>query len=107
MSDDKFAIRDIIDIEFKRVQIQHHPNFAEWYKNLSSHTQEVVNRILVDDVTPDLILFAQDAPDDEWNEYQFLRFISGGNPSEEARTFLTRYSLGEVFDSVEETGCVD
>jgi hypothetical protein len=107
MSDDQSMIRDGINSELKRVQIQNHPNFPAWHASLKPHARQVLDLILEEDVTPELILFAQEAPGEEWEEFQFLRVIGGGNPGPSAQAALTNFSLGDILISVEDFGKVD
>jgi len=107
MSEDKSNIHDGIDSELKRVQIQNHLNFPAWYASLKPHAQQVFDLVLEDDVTPDLILLAQDAPKEEWDEFQFLRVIGGGNPNPSVQAALTNFSLGDILISVEDFGKID
>jgi len=93
-------LRDIIENELRRVLIQNHPSFADWYVMLGSHGQEVVENILKEDVTAELIHFAQESPDEEWNDFQFLRMIGGGNPNPAIASTLTNFVLGDILDEV-------
>ena len=97
-------IRDLIQNEFRRVLIQNHPDFASWYAALGLHAKQVIDRILVEDVTPELILFAQEAPDHEWDVFTFLRMIGGGNPNPAISSVLTNLTLGYILDEVREFG---
>jgi hypothetical protein len=107
MSEDQTNIRDSINSELKRVQIQNHPNFPAWYASLKPHARQVLDLILEDDVSPELIAFAQESPEEEWNEFQFLRVIGGGNPNPNVQAALTNFSLGDILISVEDFGKVD
>jgi len=107
MSEDKSNIHDGIDSELKRVQIQNHPNFQEWYATLKSHARQAIDLVLEDNVTPELILFAQNVPKDEWDEFQFLQVIGGGNPDPSIQAALTNFSLGDILISVEDFGKID
>lgn len=93
-------LRDIIENELRRVLIQNHPNFAAWHALLGSHGQEVVDNILEDDVTAELIRFAQESPDEEWNDFQFLRMTGAGNPDSAITSTLTNSVLGGILDEV-------
>ena len=104
MTEEQSDIRDLIDSELKRVQIQNHPNFPVWHAALKTHAQYVIDLILEEDVTPELIQLAQEAPTEEWEEYQFLRVIGGGNPKPDVQAALTNGSLGEILFSVEGFG---
>ena len=101
MSEKKAIIRNEIDSELRRVQIQNHPNFSAWYASLKPYAQQVFDLILEDEVTPELISLAQDAPDDEWEEFQFLRVIGGGNLDQSVMPILTNFSLFDIFYHVE------
>ncbi len=70
----------MIDNEMKRVKIQNHPKFSAWHASLQPHARQIVDQILEDDITPELIIFAQEVPDDERDAYQFISMIAGGNP---------------------------
>ena len=97
-------VRDAIENELRRVLIQNHPNFAEWYTNLGPHARQVIDNILEEDVTPELISFSQEAPEDEWNASQFLCVIAGGNPSPGVALALTNFALGDILIEVQEFG---
>jgi hypothetical protein len=96
MDKDDPDIREGIDNELKRVQIQNHRNFSAWHEALKPHARQVIDCILEEDVTPGLILLAQEAPEDEWDNDQILRIIGGGNPNPSIRTSLTNFSLQEI-----------
>ncbi len=93
-------LRDLIQNEFRRVLIQNHPDFARWYASLGLHAKQVIDRILEEDVTPELILFAQEAPIDEWEMFTVLRMIGGGNPNPAIASVLTNLTLGYILDEV-------
>jgi hypothetical protein len=107
MSEDKSNIHDGIDSELKRVQIKNHPNFPEWYATLKPHARQAIDLVLEDNVTPELISFVQDVPEDEWDEFQFLGVIGGGNPDPKVQAALTNFSLGDILISVEDFGKMD
>jgi hypothetical protein len=94
-------IREGIDNELKRVQIHNHRNFSAWYEALKPHSRQVIDSILEEDVTPELILLAQEAPDDEWHSEQILRIIGGGNPNPSIQSALTNFSLQEILFAVQ------
>jgi hypothetical protein len=89
----KSQIRDIIDNEFKRIKIQKHPNYAGWYSSLSTYAQLVVESVLEEDISPDVISFAQDSPSDELEDYEFLRVIADSNPGPGKMIGLTNTAL--------------
>jgi hypothetical protein len=93
-------IRDLIQNELRRVLIQNHPEYPPWYSSLGFHAKQIIDRILEEDVTPDLILFAQQAPDEEWAMFTFLRMIGGGNPNPAIASVLTNLTLGYILDEV-------
>ena len=93
-------LRDLIQNEFRRVLIQNHPNFANWYSSLRLHGKRIIDGILEEDVTPELILFAQEAPIDEWDAFTFLRMIGDGNPNPAIASALTNLTLGYILDEV-------
>lgn len=97
-------LRDLIQNEISRVLIQNHPNFSIWFSALGPHGQQVIQNILDEDVTPELILFAQEAPEEEWDEYIFLRMIGGGNPNPAVSSVLTNLALGDILRDVRELG---
>jgi hypothetical protein len=97
-------LRDLIDNEFKRVKIQNHPNYPAWYEVLKPFARQIVDLILEEDLTPEYILFAQDAPEEEQEEYQFLLIIAGGNPNPTLMPALTNFTLGDILLEVREFG---
>src|SRR5215212_4357702 len=99
---DPADLRDQIDNEFKRVKIQNHPNYSAWYLALKPHAHHILDFILQEDLTPEYILLAQDAPDEEKEEYQFLLIIAGGNPNPAIMAALTNFTLADIFLEVRE-----
>ena len=97
-------LRDAFENELRRVLIQNHPNFSEWYRSLGIHARQVIDNILEEDVTPELIVFSQQAPVEEWNAYQFLAVIAGGNPNPNVALALTNFALGDILTDVREFG---
>lgn len=103
----KADIKDSIDNEFKRVKIQNHPNYSGWYASLKRHAKEVIDYLLEHDVTPGLILFAQEAPAEEWEEFGFLRVIGEGSPAPFSLPGLTNFTLGDILYDLREFGKTD
>ena len=97
-------LRDLIDNELKRVKIQNHPNYSTWYAALKPFARQIIDFILEEDLTPEYIIFAQEAPEEEQEEYQFLLIIAGGNPSPMLMTALTNFTLGDILLEVRESG---
>ena len=95
-------LRDAFENELRRVLIQNHPNFPEWYSTLGAHARHVIDDILEEDVTPELIAFSQQAPEEEWNSFQFLAVIAGGNPNPNVALALTNFALGDILIEVRE-----
>jgi hypothetical protein len=96
----KSQIRDAIDNEFKRVKIQNHPKYSEWYGSLSTYAQLVVESILEEDVSPDVISFAQDSPHGELEDYPFLRVIAECDPTPFNLLGLTNISLQYILEDL-------
>ena len=97
-------LRDLIQNELRRVLIQNHPNFPAWYSSLGFHAKQIIDRILEEDVTAELIHFAQESPDEEWRDFQFLRMIGGGNPNPAISSTLTNFVLGDILEEVRKFG---
>lgn len=93
-------LRDTFDNELRRVLIQDHPNFAGWYGQLGPHARQVLDNILEEDVTPELIAFSQEAPQEEWQAFQFLAVIAGGNPNPSVALALTNFALLDILVEV-------
>jgi hypothetical protein len=100
----KADLKDLIDNELKRVKIKNHPHYTGWYETLKPYSRQIVDFILDEDLTPDYIAFAQDAPVDEKHEYQFLSIISAGNPSLSTMPGLTNFTLGDILLEVQNFG---
>ena len=94
--------RDAFDNELRRVLIQNHSNFAKWYSMLAPHARQVLDNILEEDVTPELISFSQEASPEECREFQFLAAIAGGNPDPEVALALTNFVLANILGEVRE-----
>jgi hypothetical protein len=97
-------LRDAFNNELRRVLIQNHPNFSEWYKKLGLHARQVIDNILEEDVTGELITFSQQAPEEEWAAAQFLAVIAGGDPNPNVALALTNFALGDILLGVREFG---
>jgi hypothetical protein len=95
-------LRDAFENELRRVLIQNHTHFPDWYSTLGAHARQVVDNILEEDITPELIAFAQESPEEEWNTFQFLVMIAGGNPSPNVALALTNFALGDILTEVRE-----
>src|SRR5690349_14780654 len=98
---DKADLRDLIDNELKRVKIKNHAHYAGWYKILKPYSRQIIDFILEEDLTPDYILFAQDAPAEEQHAYQFLSIIAAGNPDPSGMPGLTNFTLGDILLEVQ------
>jgi hypothetical protein len=95
-------IRDIIDNEFKRVKIRNHPHYPSWYTSLGTYAQLVVESILEEDVSLDIIAFAQEAPSDELEDCEFLRVIADSDPTPSSFLSLTNTGLEYIlYDLIE------
>lgn len=61
---------------------------------LPAHTRQVVEKVLAEGVTPEVVYLADDAPEEEWQRYQILRIIVGANP--EHPEYATDVVLDEI-----------
>jgi hypothetical protein len=93
-------LKDTFDNELRRVLIQNHPNFSKWCSMLGPHARQVLDNILEEDVTPELISFSQGAPPEECQEFQFLAVIAGGNPNPDVALALTNFALANILGEV-------
>ena len=101
---DSQDIQDGIQNELRRVQIQNHRNFGVWHAALQPYARQIIDFILEEDLTPESIIFARDAPEEEWEEYQFISIIAGGNPRPSNMPALTNFTLGDILVEVEDFG---
>ena len=101
---DSQDIQDGIQNELRRVQIQNHRNFPGWHAALQPYARQIIDFILEEDLTPESIIFARDAPEEEWEEYQFISIIAGGNPRPSNMPALTNFTLGAILVEVEDFG---
>ena len=101
---DPADLRDLIDNEFKRVKIQNHPNYSAWYAALKPHAHQIIDFILEEDLTPEYIFLAQQATEEEQDEYQFLLIIAGGNPNPALMPALTNFTLADILIEVQDFG---
>lgn len=97
-------IRDGIENEFRRVQIQNHAHYSAWYASLKPYARQIIDFILQEDLTPEYIIFAQNAPGEEYDEYQFISIAAGGNPNPSNMPGLTNFTLGDILLEVREFG---
>jgi len=102
MNNDDFDY--LTDNKRKRVQIQNQPEFSAWLKSLKPHARQMIEAILGEDLTPEWIDFAQQAPHDEWMEFQFLRIIGGGNRDPHVALSLTNLALDDILIDVTDFG---
>jgi hypothetical protein len=91
-------IQDRIRIEHCRVQIQNHPNYAEWRRALQPFGRWVFDFIMDNDITPELVQFSHEAPEQEWEEFDFLRMVGGATPN--GLLASTSYVLNEILDEI-------
>jgi len=96
--------RDLIENEKLRLKIKYHPHFSGWYSSLPPHARQVFDRLIEEDVTPELINLSNAAPGDEWESVEFLRVIGGGNADPEVALALTNFTLGDVLYDIENSG---
>jgi hypothetical protein len=97
-------LKDLIDNEVKRVKIQNHSNYGAWHTALKPYARQIIDFILEEDLTPEYIMFAQDAPEDEQEEYRFLIIIAGGNPDPAVMPALTNFVLADILLEIREFG---
>lgn len=101
---DSRDIQDGIQNELRRVQIQNHANYSAWYAALKPYARQIIDLILEEDLTPESIIHAQEAPEEEWEEYQFISIIAGGNPRPANMPALTNFTLSDILVEVEDFG---
>ena len=89
-------IQNLIGNEWMRVQIQNHPQLPAFRARLWPHALEMLDIILVQDLTAAQIYYCQSVPDEEWEEVQFLRIIGGGNPDPRKMPDLTSVTLCDI-----------
>lgn len=65
-------------IQGLRSQIKEHPDFKDWIASLPSYTRGILDEMLVNKVTRDLIIAADRAPEEEYQRYAFLRALGNG-----------------------------
>ena len=58
--------------------------------------RQLLDTILEEHVTPELITFSQEAPEEEWNTSQFLCVIAAGNPSPHVAPVLNNSVPGDI-----------
>jgi hypothetical protein len=93
--------RNLIDNEVLRLRIKHHPNYPTWHDSLPLHSRLVFDALLDEDATPELIELAQQSPDEEWDNVQFLRMLGGGNPDPKVALALTNVALSDIIYHIE------
>jgi hypothetical protein len=72
----------------------------ELIARLPAYTAQIVADIIKTGVTPELIVRAGNAPDEEWQRYQILRILGGGNPAH--LDTLTDLAMDEIRIALEE-----
>ncbi len=72
--------------------------------SLSENARTAFEMLYLTDVTPELIHFANQVPENEWWQSVFLRVISGGNPDPIAKPLLTQHALLTVIADMESFG---
>lgn len=95
--------KSLVGNEIGRLKIREHRKFSAWREKLQPHTQRVLDALLEEDVTPELIKLAQDSPDDEWEHVQFLRMLGGGNPNPFVARILTEMVLDDILYHIEKS----
>ena len=97
-------IRDGIENEFRRVQIQNHSSYSAWHAALGPYGRQIIDFILEEDLTPEKIVFARGAPEEERDAYQFIPIIAGGNPGPANMPALTNLALTDILIEVRQFG---
>jgi len=95
-------LKDLIDNEFKRVRIQNHQDYLEWYASLSTYAKLIVESILEEDVSSEMTSFAQDSPRDELDNYEFMRVIAEMDPIPSNLLGLTNVTLEYILYDLSE-----
>lgn len=93
-------IKDAIDNEFKRVKIQNHPEYSEWFDSLRSYAKLIVESILQEDLSPEVISLAQESPSDELEEYEFLGVIAAMELAHSDMLSLTNTALESMLSDL-------
>jgi hypothetical protein len=94
---------DLVNNEILRLNIQHHPNYFGWYISMPLHSRRIFQTLMEEDVTPELIELSLQSPDDEWDEFEFLRVVGGGNPEPDLVLALTNVVLTDIWFFLENT----
>jgi hypothetical protein len=100
----KADLKDLIDNEFKRVKIENHENYTRWYATLKPYSRQIVDFILEQDLTPEYIIFARDAPVDEQQQFPFLSIIAAGSHDPSSMPSLTNFTLGDILLEIQNLG---
>ena len=95
-------IKNNIDSEFKRVLIQNHPHYLEWFAALPPLARQIITTLMEEELTVADILLAQDAAEEEWSAYPFFIVIASGNPDSDNMPALTNLALRDVLLEVRE-----
>ncbi len=85
-----------------REDIPNQPGFENWYIKLSPRVRDLFHAVMEADVTPELILSAQEVPQQEMQGLPFVAAIANGNPDPAVRLDLTNVVLWEISLEVEE-----
>ncbi len=93
-------LRDAFENELRRVLIQNHLNYPSWYETLTPRAREVIDVILKEDVTPELIQFSQEVVEEDSHTFQFMYILAGGNPSPDVVLTLTNFALRDILQDV-------
>jgi hypothetical protein len=93
-------LKDAFENELRRVLIQNHPNYPSWYERLTPRAREVVDVIIKEDVTPELIQFSQEVVEEDSGTFQFMFILAGGDPSPNVVLALTNFALGDILQNV-------
>ena len=73
---------------------QAHQRMSKLLDNLPICTRNIIERVLDEGVTHEIVRLADEAPEEEWQRYQALRMITGSNPGHPE--YVTALVLDEI-----------
>jgi hypothetical protein len=90
-------LRNAFDNELRRGIIENHPGFPEWYESMSPRAQYIIDRVIEENVTPELIEYAGETMEvDKFMGHRFIQYIAGGNPNPDVVLALTNMALEDI-----------
>jgi hypothetical protein len=97
------SLQEYYEIDNRRLreEITDHLGFENWYIMLRPGARDLFHAVMEGDVTPELILSAQEVPEQDRHGFDFVEAVANGNPDSSIKLALTNVVLSEIISEIE------